>query len=354
MKRPDRLMFIVILLLLLAGVIFVFDASVAEAFYQFNNKYYFAKQQLVWAAIGIGAMIFTSLVPISWWKKIGAPLFFFSVLLLIAVLIPGIGTTVQGAKRWIALGNFRFQPSELVKVGVIFYFSSWLLKHQRFWPFMMLTGVLSGLLLLQPDMGTTLVLVAICVSLFIGAGGEWKHIAGFGIVGILSILLLIIFTPWRMKRFVAFQNPESDPLGASYHIRQVTIALGSGGWWGQGIGQSRQKYQYIPEASTDSIFAIAAEEIGFIGSAIIFLLYICVLMQGFTIVERTKDPYARLVGLGIVTWIGAQTLLNLGSIVALVPFTGVPLPYISYGGSSLVSILAASGILIGIGRKTSS
>ncbi|HZZ99040.1 MAG TPA: putative lipid II flippase FtsW [Candidatus Saccharimonadia bacterium] len=352
MKKHILAIVLCITILVALGVLFVFDASVAEAFQNFNDKFYFAKQQIFWAGTGMIALWIASLLPMKFYKAIGMPLFFGSLVLLVAVLIPGIGTTVQGAQRWIVLGPARFQPAELTKIGMILYFSQWLLKKQHSIPFLTLTGAIFLLLLKQPDLGTALILGAIAVSIFIGAGGSWKSIAGVGIFGIIGVLALIIISPYRMQRLEAFQNPDKDPLGASYHIRQITIALGSGGLFGQGIGQSRQKYQYIPEASTDSIFAITAEEIGFVGALAVLGLYILVIWHGFRISEHATDQYSRLVALGIVTWIGMQTILNLGSIVALVPLTGVPLPYISYGGSSLISILAASGILIGIGKRS--
>lgn len=351
MKKPERVMLIAILLLLAAGVVFVFDASIAEAFYQFGDKYYFAKQQVVWALVGMVALAVSSVISLKLWKVAGPFVFFASVALLFLVLLPGVGTTVQGAQRWLVLGGFRFQPSELVKMGVIMYFSSWMVSHQRFAPFAAMTGLLFVLLMLQPDLGTALVITAICSSVYIAAGGEWKYVAGFGVLGVLAIGVLVLVSPYRMQRISAYLNPDADPLGASYHIRQITIALGSGGLFGQGIGQSRQKYQYIPEASTDSIFAIAAEEVGFVGALVMITLYLIVVFQGLQIAQRAVDPFARLLAVGITVWLGAQTALNLGSIVALVPLTGVPLPYISYGGSSLVSTLAASGILIGIGRR---
>jgi cell division protein FtsW len=352
MKKNILAIVICITILVGLGVLFVLDASVAEAFQKFGDKFYFAKQQFFWAVAGMIVLWISSLLPMKFYRAIGMPLFFGSLILLVAVLIPGIGTTVQGAQRWIVLGPVRFQPSELTKLGMILYFSQWLLKKQRSVPFLTLTAVVFLLLLKQPDLGTALILGAIAVSIFIGAGGSWKSIASVGALGIVGVALLILISPYRMQRLEAFQNPDKDPLGASYHIRQITIALGSGGLFGQGIGKSLQKYQYIPEASTDSIFAIAAEEIGFIGSLVILGLFAVVFWHSFRIAEHANDQYSRLVALGIATWISIQTVLNLGSIVALVPLTGVPLPFFSYGGSSLILILAASGILIGIGKRS--
>ncbi len=350
--RPEKILFITIVLAVLLGIGLVYDASVAEAFTQFGNKWYFARQQLMWAGLGSVALIVSSLLPMGFWKKIGIGIFFFALISLIVVLIPGLGTKVQGASRWIVFGPLRYQPSEIIKLGIILYFSSWLIKHQRSMPFLFITAVIFGLIMLEPDLGTGLVVLSISLALFIAAGGSWKYILSFCVLGIVGISLLIIASPYKMKRITAYLNPESDPQGASYHIRQITIALGSGGWFGQGIGKSRQKYRYIPEASTDSIFAIAAEETGFIGSLGIILLYGIIVMQGFRIVGKTKHKQDQLVALGITVWIASQAMLNLSSLVALVPLTGVPLPFLSYGGSSLVSMLASSGILIGIGRRS--
>lgn len=350
--RPEKILFVCILLAVSLGVGLVYDASVAEAFTQFGDKMYFARQQIIWAGAGLASMLVSSFLPMGFWKKFGMLLFFFSFLSLIFVVIPGFGTLVQGARRWIIVGPIRFQPSELAKLGMILYFSSWLTKHQRGMPFFFLTSAIFGLIMLEPDLGTGLIILSIAVALFVTAGGSWRYVSGFSVVGALAIGALILLSPYKLQRVASYLNPEADPQGTSYHIRQITIALGSGGWFGQGIGKSRQKYRYIPEASTDSIFAIAAEELGFVGSVGILLLYAVIVMQGFRIAKRAKGKHDQLVAVGVTTWIAAQTLLNLGSVVALVPLTGVPLPFLSYGGSSLISMLASSGILIGIGRKT--
>ncbi len=351
-RRLDRVLFFLVLILLIVGVLFVFDASVAEAFQQFNDKFYFARQQVVWAGVGLVVMLASSYVPTKWWKYTGWVIFFFSLLSLLLVLIPGVGSKIQGARRWIVLGPVRYQPAELMKMGMVLYFSSWLSKHQKPGPFLFFMAAIFVLVMLQPDLGSALVLGMIGFGMYIAAGGQWKYVFTIVGIGLVSVLGIIVVSPYRMERLKTFFSTETDPLGSSYHIRQITIALGSGGWFGQGFGQSRQKYQYIPEASTDSIFSIAAEEVGFVGSGIILALYFFVLLTGLKISEKPADKYVRLVAVGLVTWLGAQTIINLGSIVSLIPLTGVPLPFISYGGSALVSVLAASGILMGIGRRT--
>ena len=256
--RLHQLFFLLVLLLLALGVLFVFDASVAEAYQQFNDKFYFARQQLAWAGIGLVAMVISSYIPMKWLRFIGALVFFGALAMLIGVLIPGIGSKVQGARRWLIFGPIRMQPTELMKTGMILYFSSWLSSHQRPLPFLFFMTLIFGLIMLQPDLGSALIIAVIGIGLFVASGGKWLHLGAMTGIGLLGIVLLIMISPYRMNRVKTFFNQEGDPLGASYHIRQITIALGSGGWIGQGIGQSRQKYQYIPEASTDSSFAIAA------------------------------------------------------------------------------------------------
>lgn len=350
--RPEKVLFLCVLIAVVLGIVLVYDASVAEAFSQFGDKFYFARQQAMWVGLGCGALIVSALLPMGFWRTMGILIFFFALISLIAVLIPGVGTIVQGARRWIVFGPFRFQPSELMKLGIVLYFSTWLTKHQRSGPFMFMTVLIFGLVMLEPDLGTGLIILAIAFSLFVAAGGAWKYIIAFALIGIVGISALIVTSPYKMRRMAAYLNPDSDPLGASYHIRQITIALGSGGWFGQGIGKSRQKYQYIPEASTDSIFAIAAEELGFVGALGIISLYVVMIYQGFRIVSMAKHKQDQLVALGVTVWIASQAMLNLASVVALVPLAGVPLPFLSYGGSSLISMLASSGILIGIGRRS--
>ena len=351
-RRLDSVLFFLVLILLIVGVLFVFDASVAEAFQQFNDKFYFARQQVVWAGVGLAVMLASSYVPMRWWKHTGWVVFYFAILSLLLVLIPGVGTKIQGARRWIVLGPVRYQPAELMKMGMVLYFSAWLSKHQKPGTFLFFMAAIFGLVMLQPDLGTALVLGTIGFGMYIAAGGQWKYVFSIVGIGFVGVVGLIAISPYRMERLKTFFSTEADPLGSSYHIRQITIALGSGGWFGQGFGQSRQKYQYIPEASTDSIFSIAAEEVGFVGSGIILALYFFVLLVGLKIAEKPADKYVRLVAVGLVTWLGAQTVINLGSIVSLIPLTGVPLPFISYGGSALVSVLAGSGILMGVGRRT--
>lgn len=350
--RGKQLLALTILLTII-GVLVVFEASVAEAFATFNDKYYFIRQQLKWLGIGYIALGVTVLTPVHFWKKIGPLVYITGVVALIAVLIPHFGVEVKGATRWLQIGSFRFQPVEMMKFGIITYFSQWLINHQRLGPFLTFSLIPTILVLLQPDLGSTLVMLAICFGLYVAANGKLQTVTILGIAGILAVVILIAVSPYRRERVKTYLDPSADPLNSGYHIRQITLALGNGGLFGKGIGQSRQKYQYIPEVSTDSIFAIVAEETGFIGSTALIGLLGLFIHQCFKIV-RSMPPHTFefLLATGVSIWIASHIIINLAAVVALVPLTGIPLPFISRGGSSLVTLLAATGILISLSRQT--
>jgi len=345
-------LFLLTMVLCLIGLLFVFEASVAEAFALFNNQFYFVKQQAISLGVGIVSLGVGVFIPTTFWKRISPIMYGLSIFSLLSVFIPHLGMAVNGAHRWILFGGFSFQPVEIVKFGMIIFFASWMERHQKLRPFLALTAVPVGLLFLQPDMGSALIVIAIAFGVYFLAGAPWKAFAITGGVGVGLLLLLIIISPYRMKRMTTFLDPESDPLGASFHIRQIVIALGNGGVFGKGIGNSRQKFSYIPEASTDSIFSIIAEEVGFVGCVGIMALFAGFLKLAHTICQKIpRDTYDYLLAHGILIWLGMQIILNLSAVVALVPLTGIPLPFFSYGGTALVMILSVTGILIGIGRK---
>lgn len=342
----SKLILLVAATLSLVGLIFVFETSVAEAFQDFHDPYHFVRNQAVWLVVGLIVMVFSSYLPYKFWQKIGPWLYLVSIALLVATVIPGFGKSVNGASRWIVLAGITVQPVEILKISMTMFFAGWMSHHQKIGPFLLLTILPTGLLMLQPDLGSALIVLSIAFGIYFLAGGKLTHLALLGLIGMIGIALLIAIQPYRMRRITTFLNPELDPLGSSFHIRQITLAIGSGGWLGQGIGKSRQKYSYIPETSTDSIFAIIAEEIGFVGSLILFLAFFWYLKLGFNLLVTEKPlTFAYLLKGGILIWVSSQIVLNLASVVALVPLTGVPLPFFSYGGSSLVMILCATGIL---------
>jgi cell division protein FtsW len=350
---PARRVLGLTLLLSVMGLFFVLESSVAEAFSLVGDQYHFVRQQTMHFFLGLVALGVGYSMPMKFWQKIAPYAYGLAIGLLLLVITPGIRTEINGAYRWIYIGGFGLQPIEFTKFAITIFFASWMTKHQRLVPFLFLTGLPIGLVMLQPDLGSALIVLAISFTLYFVAGGHWKPFVGVSGLGVILLSLLILTSPYRRQRLETFFNPEIDPLGSSFHIRQITIALGNGGWFGQGIGNSQQKFSYIPEASTDSIFAIIAEEIGFIGSLGLFALFGWFLVSAHRLIKETKQGlYAQLVGMGIMIWLGAQICLNIAAVVALVPLTGVPLPFFSYGGSSLVMILFATGVLLHLQKET--
>lgn len=357
-----RTLLIFTIVLCVLGLLFVFEASTTEGLNTFGDQYYFVRRQSIGLGIGMGALLFGLFMPTAFWKKTAPLAYAGAVLLLLLVFVPGIGREFNGALRWISLfGITVIQPIEVAKLGIVIGLAHWLSRHQRLAPFVLLTGIPLALVVLQPDLGSALLLAAITGGVYFLAGGRMSWIFAVGSATVALAALLIIISPYRTERVLTFINPERDPLGASFHIRQITLALGRGGWVGQGIGNSRQKVAFIPEPSTDSIFAITAEEIGFLGSIMVIALYLGYINIGWKIatkqVESKKDEntiFRYLLAAGITIWIGMQTILNLAAVVALVPLTGMPLPFFSYGSSSLVMVLLATGILAKLDVNTSS
>jgi cell division protein FtsW len=356
-SRPqfDRSFFYLIITLVVLGLVFVADISTPQALNYFNDKFYFLKQQLAWAAIGVIAMVVVSNINYNFWKKVSVPFFFATVLTLVAVLIPGISLKALGARRWISIGPVNFQPSEVVKLALALYLAkvsdSKIVKPLAY--FIPLV-VVCGLIMLQPDLGTTLVVGFIGIIQIFVSGVPLIYFLGSLIAGIVGVGILILVSPYRRDRLMTFLQITSDPLGKEYHIRQILLALGSGGLFGLGIGQSRQKYLFLPEASTDSIFAAIAEEVGFIGSVALILLFAFFVYKAFKIAMNAPDQFSRILAIGITAWIGGQIILNISSMTALTPLTGIPLPFFSYGGTSLSMILASCGILLNISRYKNS
>lgn len=347
-------LFFVLTVLCLIGLFFVFEASTVESFAAYGHQYHFLIRQAVWLGVGLAAFGLCQIIPIKLWEKLSAVFFVIGLLALLAVFIPGLGLEINGARRWISYGAFQLQPVEFFKLCLVLFFSRWLAGHQRILPFLFLTGIPALVLLAQPDLGSLLVLLLIASAMFFTAGGNVKKMLPFVGVGILGLILVVVVSPYRLKRVQTFLNPQSDPLGASFQVRQITLALGSGGWFGRGLGNSQQKYAFIPEVSSDSIFAVVAEEIGWVGCLVIlslFLLYFYLIYKIITYFE--PGSFAQLFGIGVLVWIAGQAAVNLAAIAVLIPLTGLPLPFFSYGGSSLISILIANGILFKLARSRS-
>lgn len=298
-------------------------------------------------------MVFFSLFDYKRLYYISLPALVSSIVLLVAVLIPGIGQTVGGARRWIDLGFFSIQPSEIVKLAVILYLSSWFIhkEKQRFLSFFGLLAVIISLIMLQPDMGTAIIVFSIFIIMYFLSGYKLQYLLLLIPASAVGFFILVTSSTYRMKRFLAYLNPDLDPLGITYHVKQILISLSSGGLFGRGLSASRQKYQFLPEAHTDSIFAIIGEEIGFIGAAFIISIYMLLLYKAYTVAKHAPDLFGKFLGGAIFSVLGLQIVINLGAIVGLIPLTGVPLPFISYGGSSLLVFFSLMGILANIGKR---
>lgn len=347
---PDKKLILLVLALTVMGLIAVADASAPQALNQHGDKFFFFKQQITWATIGIFAFFIVSFFRFTFWEKIATPLFFFTILLLLMVLIPQLSLSALGARRWISIGSVNFQPSELVKLSLAIYLAKVAQKNKGPLSYFLPFAAVAGLIMLQPDLGTTMIVSVIGFSQIFVSSVNLIYFFGAIAVGAISTLLLILTSPYRKDRLMTFLEASSDPLGKGYHIRQVLLSLGSGGVFGVGFGASRQKYSFLPEASTDSIFAVIAEELGLVGACFIVALFVYFLLKGMAIARRAPDTFSQVLATGITAWISGQAFLNIASMVALVPLTGIPLPFFSYGGSSLVTVLIACGILLNISR----
>lgn len=354
-KKIDYSLVLLPLLFTIFGLVMIYEASNITAYASFSDKYHFVKEQGFVAVIGFIFMFICSKINYKNLVNFSVPALVITLLSLILVLIPGIGIKILGARRWLNIGFTTLQPSELAKLSMVLYLSSWLINKEagKFLPFLTLLGLIVGLVILQPDLGTAVILTIIFLVIYFLSSAPISHFLVLLPLCLFSVIIVAVISPYRYQRLLTFIDPSHDPLGSSYHIRQVLISLGSGGFFGIGIGASRQKYQYLPEATTDSIFAIIAEEFGFVGSSILILAFLLFLYRIFLIISHAPDNYAYLLASGIMILISSQIFINLGAMVALFPLTGVPLPFISYGGSNLVVTLASIGILLNISKYSS-
>ncbi len=354
-KNFDLQLLTVVLGLVVFGLIMVYDASVVQGLTDFKDNYYYIRQQLIWVGLGFISMIFFAQFDYNRFKRFATPLLLISFLLLLAVFVPGFGVSGGGAHRWLKFGPITIQPAEIMKLTGVIFLSAVFEKRAKLIPFLaIISGVTLITAVLQKDLGSTIVFVATSTLLYFASGAPiWQFIISVPL-GFVSLGLLIFTSSYRSKRILAFLDPFSDPQGFTYHISQVLIALGSGGVFGLGLGHSRQKFEYIPEVSTDSIFGIVGEELGFLGSVFLLCLFAVLIIRGLKIAQKCSEPFGKILALGLTCWLGIQVIINLSSMTALLPLTGVPLPFISYGGSALVANLTAVGILLNISKQTAS
>jgi cell division protein FtsW len=359
-QKPDQILSLTAFALIVFGLVMISSAGVAISQHRFGDGYYFFKHQLFYGVLpGLFLMFIAQKIDYHFWRKTALFLFAANLVFLVLVFIPGVGLRFQGASRWITLGPFSFQPTEMLKLTMTLYLAAWLeskkdLKRdlfEGFIPFLAILGIVSFLIMKQPDMGTLGTIVVISMATFFLSGARTSHIAAMIGMGILAFFALVKFESYRMNRLLVFLHPELDPRGIGYQINQALLAIGSGGIFGLGLGHSRQKFNYLPEPVGDSIFAIICEEIGLVGAAILIALFVVFAMRGLKIAKGAPDMFGRLIAVGITSWIVFQALINISAITGLIPLTGVTLPFISYGGTSLVFSMIGVGILLNISKK---
>lgn len=353
-SRLGIFLFSVTLILSLIGIFILYESSSYTAFLNIGDKYYFVKNQSIWVILGITLCIITSFINYKLYVKLALPMLLITLLLLVAVFFPGIGLSLKGAHRWINFGFTVVQPSELLKITLAVYLAAWFSVKEkgRLLAFLLLLGLCCFLVIIEPDLGTASIIGATAILVYFFQGAKLTEMAAIILVFLVGVFLLIKVEPYRAARFTSYTNFNSHDLSTtSYQVKQILIALGSGGFTGVGFGRSIQKYAYLPENTTDSIFAIFAEEGGFAGSFVLIMIFLLQLLLGLAIAARAPDTFGRLLAFGVMAFIGIQTVINLASEVVLFPLTGVPLPFISYGGSSMVINFVAIGILLSIASR---
>jgi len=355
---PDIILMILTFTLLAIGLIMVYSASAIWADYKFDDSFFFAKRQMLFAGVGIVGMFFIMNVDYWTWRTWAKVLIIVCFVLLVLVLIPGIGNVRNGSRSWIGIGAFSIQPSEFMKLAMIAFLAKFLSEKQKYItsfkkglaPSLGLVFLAFGMIMLQPDLGTGTVMVGTCIVMIFIAGARVRHFAVLGLMGVAGFAALVASAPYRIKRITSFLDPWQDPLGSGFQIIQSLFAIGPGGLFGLGLGQSRQKFFYLPEPQTDFIFAILAEELGFIGGSFILLLFSLLLWRGIRIALGAPDLYGSFLAVGIIAMVAIQVMINIGVVTGLMPVTGITLPFLSYGGSSLTLMLLAIGVLLNISR----
>lgn len=331
----------------------VHSASVNLALDQYGNALFYLRKQLIAAALGIPLLLVAQALPFTLWQKRAASLLIFTITILVAVLLfPN-----AEIRSWISIGGFTFQPAELGKLTFILFFAAWLEKRRgstatplTFFSFLLLIVIFTILLMLQPDFGTLSILVFIAFSMYWVAGMNWRHLLIFALVGALGATFFIMQKPYRLQRITTFLHPEQDLEGSGYHLKNLFISVGSGSWSGLGLGNSKQKRLFLPAPHTDSIFAVTTEELGFLRSSLLLLLIFYYIYAILDLARRSDQSYIRYALTGFAAWLFIQTLMNVGAVIGLVPLTGVPLPFISYGGTSLMILLMMSGVILNMSK----
>lgn len=357
---PDFVLFITTLTLLGIGLVMVFSSSAVTASVNYGDAYYFFKKQLIWAIFGVVAMMVVMKLNFFKLKDFAIPLLVISVICLVLVVTP-LGIEVKGSSRAFNFGPIRFSPSELAKVSIVMFLARAMeIKLDKITsftkgvlPFLAVLGIVCGLIMLQPDLGTAFTIAGTIFFMLMVAGAQWVHLGLITLTGIVAVAAAIIFEPYRMERVTAFLNPWKYASDEGFQTIQSLYALGSGGLFGMGLGRSRQKFFYLPEQHTDFIFAILGEELGFIGASLVVALFLLFAWRGFKIAINAPDNFSRLLAAGITIMITFQAAINIGVVSGALPVTGITLPFISYGGTSLLFTMIGVGLLLNISRYSS-
>ena len=357
-KHFDFYLFIAIIILILFGAVMIYSASSIWANYKFEDSFYYVKRQMIFIVLGIFLMITISKIDYNIYYEKSNKILGICIILLILVLIPGIGSVRNGSRSWFGIGSLGIQPSEAAKLGMIIFTSKYLTNSSKFlksykygvFPILGVLFLLFGLIMLQPDLGTGMILVVSIISLLFIAGVNMKFFIGGGILGVIGVIILIVIAPYRMDRITSFINPWNDPLGTGFQIIQSLYAIGPGGLLGRGYLNSIQKQFYLPEPQTDFIFSIIAEEFGIVGTIFVVFMFSFIIYRGIKVALKTKDSFAKYLAFGMSFQLAFQALMNLMVVIGMIPVTGVTLPFLSYGGSSLLITLCSMGIILNISR----
>jgi cell division protein FtsW len=357
-QATDHSILVLAVCLTCLGVVMVFSSSSIMAVREYSDSLYFLKRQGAYAILGFGAMALLMRVDLGLLRKAAWPVLGLCALLLIAVLIPGVGKKVGGAARWLKVAGFTFQPAEFVKLGLVLFLAHSLARKQDkvksfrfgFLPYLLVLAVLIGLLLAQPDLGSALTLAVVAIAMLLVAGTRLSYLAGIGLIAIPFLYFMVMNVDYRRRRILAFLNPWEDPSNSGFQIIQSWIAFGSGGAFGQGLGESKQKLFYLPEAHTDFIFSVIGEELGFVGVFVIAAMFMLLILRGLRTSLNAQDEFSCFLAFGVTLLIGMQAFVNMAVVMGMVPTKGLALPFISYGGTSLLTTLAAIGILLNVSR----
>jgi cell division protein FtsW len=341
------------------GLVMILSASSVAALSNYGSSWYFFNRQLAWALLGVAAFVIAARLDYHRWRMIAPVVMAVAVVLLFAVLLPGVGIVVDGSRRWLGYGALRFQPSEIAKFALLLFGADVLtrradgMRDWRTWsPILVVGAMLCGLVILEPDLDSTVVFGLIAFSMLLVAGARLRHLSVLAVMGVTLSALLAVAVPYRRDRVMAFLDPWSDTSNTGYQIAQSLMALGSGGVDGVGLGAGRAKWMFLPNAHTDFIFAIVGEELGVVGCVIVLALFAGFGVVGFHVARNAPDRYGMLLAAGVTTWIVGQAAINLGAVVALLPVSGITLPFLSAGGSSLVFSMAAAGVLANVARQS--